>query len=50
MEHEGQALQIGVSIGLAPLDAGVARSEDALAAADAACYQAKSAGRNGVFG
>ncbi len=50
MEHEGQSLQIGVSIGLAPLEAGIARPQDALAAADAACYQAKAAGRNGVFG
>jgi diguanylate cyclase (GGDEF)-like protein/PAS domain S-box-containing protein len=50
MEHDGESLQIGVSIGLAPLEASVARPQDALAAADAACYQAKAAGRNGVFG
>jgi diguanylate cyclase (GGDEF)-like protein/PAS domain S-box-containing protein len=50
MEHEGESLQIGVSIGLATLEASIARPQDALAAADAACYQAKAAGRNGVFG
>ncbi|MDB5039453.1 MAG: hypothetical protein JWN27_179 [Candidatus Eremiobacteraeota bacterium] len=50
MQHAGESLQIGVSIGLAPLEASVVRPEDALAAADAACYQAKAAGRNGVFG
>jgi len=50
MEHDGESLQIGVSIGLTPLGADVIRPEDVLAAADAACYQAKAAGRNGVFG
>jgi diguanylate cyclase (GGDEF)-like protein/PAS domain S-box-containing protein len=50
MEHAGESLEIGVSIGLAPLEASVVRPEEALAAADAACYQAKAAGRNGVFG
>jgi ammonium transporter, Amt family len=47
--HEGNTLEVGVSIGLAPID-GASAPEEVLAAADAACYQAKAAGRNTVYG
>lgn len=44
-EHE---FSIGVSIGLVRLDERTARREDAIDAADLACYQAKREGRNRV--
>ncbi|BDE05888.1 hypothetical protein WPS_11640 [Vulcanimicrobium alpinum] len=50
IEHEGQALAVGVSIGVAAIDAETRSAEAALAAEDAACYLAKAAGRNAVSG
>ncbi|HEY0393516.1 MAG TPA: diguanylate cyclase [Candidatus Elarobacter sp.] len=49
IEHEGESLGIGVSIGLAAVESETAVSQ-VLADADAACYQAKAAGRNAVAG
>ncbi len=43
-----RVFDVGVSIGLAMIDAETAGDEDALAAADMACYAAKDAGRNRV--
>jgi diguanylate cyclase (GGDEF)-like protein len=48
--HLGQRLGVGISIGLAPIEADTASGTDALAEADAACYQAKAAGRNAIAG
>ena len=50
VHHEGETLQVGVSIGLAAIEAKVAGAEAVLAEADAACYQAKAAGRNTIHG
>jgi len=44
---EGRIFQIGVSIGVVPVDAEVGR-EQLLRAADAACYVAKEKGRNRI--
>jgi len=49
-EAEGQTFRVGVSIGLAPIDLLTSSSAAVLAAADAACYAAKAAGRNTVVG
>jgi diguanylate cyclase (GGDEF)-like protein/PAS domain S-box-containing protein len=48
--YRGESLGVGVSIGLAAIDASTSSAEQALAEADAACYQAKAAGRNVVAG
>jgi diguanylate cyclase (GGDEF)-like protein/PAS domain S-box-containing protein len=50
IEHEGEVLDVGVSVGLAPIEAETISGAEALAEADAACYQAKAAGRNIIFG
>jgi diguanylate cyclase (GGDEF)-like protein/PAS domain S-box-containing protein len=50
IEHTGESLGVGVSIGLAAIDRGSAGATQALAEADAACYQAKAAGRNVIAG
>jgi len=50
IEHEGQYLGIGVCIGLAPIVATTRSAAEVIAAADAACYQAKAAGRNAIVG
>ena len=50
IEHHGEVLDVGVSIGLAPIEADTPGAAQALADADAACYQAKSAGRNAIAG
>ncbi|HYZ15933.1 MAG TPA: diguanylate cyclase [Candidatus Acidoferrum sp.] len=50
IEHQGEVLGVGVSIGLAPIDGTTISAEQALSEADAACYQAKAAGRNAVAG
>jgi len=50
IESQGLVLDVGVSIGLAPIEAGTASAADALDEADAACYQAKAAGRNAIAG
>ncbi|HTJ27442.1 MAG TPA: diguanylate cyclase [Candidatus Limnocylindria bacterium] len=50
IEHQGESLGVGVSIGLAAIDATTLSAEQALSEADAACYQAKAAGRNAVAG
>ncbi len=50
IEHHGEVLDVGVSIGLAPLEADSPGAAHALADADAACYQAKNAGRNAIAG
>jgi diguanylate cyclase (GGDEF)-like protein len=49
IEHGGESLGVGVSIGLAAVAPAVAVSQ-VLAEADAACYQAKAGGRNAVSG
>jgi diguanylate cyclase len=46
--HEGRRLSIGTSIGLVALDGAMADAAAALKLADAACYDAKHAGRNAV--
>jgi diguanylate cyclase (GGDEF)-like protein/PAS domain S-box-containing protein len=48
--HLGQRLGVGISIGLAPIEADTPSGTHALAEADAACYQAKAAGRNAIAG
>jgi diguanylate cyclase (GGDEF)-like protein/PAS domain S-box-containing protein len=49
VEHAGRTLTVGASLGVCTLPAGDGRSvADWLAAADAACYAAKHAGRDGV--
>ena len=48
--HLGQRLGVGISIGLAPIEADTPSGTQALADADAACYQAKAAGRNAIAG
>ena len=46
VEHGGQWLGIGASVGVVELDAALAsQPADWIACADAACYRAKSAGR-----
>ncbi|MBV8156514.1 MAG: diguanylate cyclase, partial [Dyella sp.] len=44
----GHAFSVGASVGLVKLDERTGKLEDALAAADVACYRAKRAGRNRV--
>jgi diguanylate cyclase (GGDEF)-like protein/PAS domain S-box-containing protein len=46
---KGRAFQLGVSIGLAPVDAGTVNVEEAMRRADHACYIAKDRGRNRVY-
>ncbi|GAB7543212.1 EAL domain-containing protein [Cupriavidus sp. 8B] len=46
--HRQRTFSLGVSIGLISLDSGVTQVEEALSAADAACYMAKEGGRNRV--
>lgn len=43
-----QAFSVGVSIGLVELDGSIHSLEDALGAADKACYEAKDQGRNRI--
>jgi diguanylate cyclase (GGDEF)-like protein/PAS domain S-box-containing protein len=50
IEHHGEVLDVGVSIGLAPIEADTRGAAHALAEADAACYQAKAGGRNAIAG
>lgn len=50
IEHEGEVLDVGISIGLAPIEADTPSGARALDEADAACYQAKAAGRNAIAG
>ncbi len=40
----------GAPVGLAAIEADTTSASDALAEADAACYQAKAAGRNAIAG
>jgi len=47
-EHEGKRFRVGVSIGLAPIDARWESADMAMHAADAACLAAKDEGRNRV--
>lgn len=47
---DGGTLGLGISIGIAPLDALCDDAEAVLAVADTACYAAKAAGRNLVIG
>jgi diguanylate cyclase (GGDEF)-like protein len=49
-EADGERLGVGVSIGLASIDADASSPSAVLAMADAACYAAKAAGRNIVVG
>lgn len=44
-----RVFQLGVSIGLAPIDSGTGSVEEALRRADHACYMAKERGRNRVY-
>ena len=49
VDHEGQWLSIGASVGVVQLDASLApHAEQWLACADAACYHAKGSGRGRV--
>ena len=48
LQWEGHSFGVGASIGLVRVDAGFATAADVLRAADAACYAAKSQGRNCV--
>jgi diguanylate cyclase (GGDEF)-like protein/PAS domain S-box-containing protein len=50
IEHAGASLGIGVCIGLAPINARTVSAAAVIAAADAACYKAKAAGRNAIVG
>jgi diguanylate cyclase (GGDEF)-like protein/PAS domain S-box-containing protein len=45
---EGREFEIGMSIGLVPIDANTASGAEVLRAADVACYCAKESGRDGV--
>ncbi len=45
---EGRSFGVGLSVGLVPVTATSGSLQDLLAAADAACYAAKAAGRNRV--
>jgi len=45
---EGRTFEIGVSIGLVPIDTNSGTLTDVLSAADSACYAAKEQGRNRV--
>lgn len=47
--HEGQVFNIGVSVGIAVVDNHFSSASDIMHAADAACYSAKTAGRNQSF-
>jgi diguanylate cyclase (GGDEF)-like protein/PAS domain S-box-containing protein len=46
---KGRVFQLGVSIGLTPIDSTIATIEEALRRADHACYMAKERGRNRVY-
>jgi diguanylate cyclase (GGDEF)-like protein/PAS domain S-box-containing protein len=46
---KGRLFQLGVSIGLTPIDRGTASVEEAMRRADHACYIAKERGRNRIF-
>lgn len=46
--HEGKTFRVGASLGVAELRPAHADVATWLAAADAACYEAKASGRNGV--
>lgn len=46
---EDKGFEIGVSIGLVPINRGDQRMDELLSAADAACYFAKELGRNRVY-
>ena len=50
IEHHGEVLDVGISVGLAPIEADTPSAAEALDEADAACYQAKAAGRNAIAG
>ena len=47
--HEEKVFNIGVSIGIVVVDSNFISTSDIMHAADAACYSAKSAGRNQSF-
>ncbi|HEY0491013.1 MAG TPA: EAL domain-containing protein [Telluria sp.] len=46
---KGRMFQLGVSIGVTPIDTGIATVEEALRRADHACYIAKERGRNRAY-
>jgi diguanylate cyclase (GGDEF)-like protein/PAS domain S-box-containing protein len=46
---KGRMFQLGVSIGLIPIDANTGSMEEALRQADHACYVAKETGRNRIY-
>ncbi|WP_354677750.1 EAL domain-containing protein [Cupriavidus plantarum] len=46
--HRQRTFALGVSIGVVSLDGSIVKVEEALSAADAACYMAKEGGRNRV--
>ena len=45
---QGKRFEVGVSIGVAPINAGSGNTAEVLSAADAACYVAKDKGRNRI--
>lgn len=48
VDHQGQQLQVTLSVGVSAIQPGDANTDTVLARADAALYQAKAAGRNRV--
>ena len=46
---KGRVFQLGVSIGLTPIDSGTINVEEAMRRADHACYLAKDRGRNRIY-
>ncbi|MCE3608137.1 EAL domain-containing protein [Massilia sp. P8910] len=46
---KGRVFQLGVSIGLTPIDSGTINVEEAMRRADHACYLAKDHGRNRIY-
>ena len=48
MQWDGTTFQVRTSIGVVHIDAGYQDVASVIAAADAACYAAKRAGRNAV--
>jgi len=50
IEHNGAVLDVGVSVGIAPIEADTPGAAQAIAEADGACYEAKVTGRIAIAG